>query len=193
MNRFLALLVAAALIGGCRDHHETAPADVTPPAAPRGLRSVTGDHEVFLSWLQNTERDVAGYRIYIADCGEPDCLYDPVGETSATYFTVSQLANGQKRYFAVLAYDKAGNKSDLSYDTVFDTPRPEGFGLQLASYYTDSLLAGYDFSGYTVLAYNDLSTDVFFAGRNGSYLMFAPYSDTEIQDAGYATTLDAVD
>jgi hypothetical protein len=192
MNRCVAVLLISALVTGCHDR-STSPTDLVPPAAPRGLRSITGDHEVFLSWLANTEGDVAGYRVYVSDCGDPDCRYDRVGQTRGTSFTVTQLPNGQTSYFAVLAYDEAGNQSELSYDNIFDTPRPEGFGLELANYYADSLRSGYDFSTNSVENYSSSNADIFFAARNGEYLMYAPWPDTEIQDAGYATTLDAVD
>jgi hypothetical protein len=198
MHRVFALLLAATLAAGCHDHDTTAPRDIVPPAAPRGLRSVTGDQEVFLSWLANTEGDVVGYRIYVAPCAAGDnCPYDRVGETAGTTFSVRQLANGQTRYFAVSAYDAAGNESALSYDTVFDTPRPEGYDLVLANYLVDSLRAGYDFSeyasGHAVCNYSSSNTDVYFGASGGMFVMFAPYTDTDIQDAGYARTLDAVD
>ena len=63
--RWFILIAALAGLSGCRDE-VSAPRDLTPPAAPRGLRSVTGDQKVYLSWFANTERDVAGYRIYEA-------------------------------------------------------------------------------------------------------------------------------
>ena len=200
MRTFMALVIGAALIGGCHDPSVVGPGD-SPPAAPRGVRSVTGDHEVFLSWLPNTESDVVGYSIYVGDCpGGPGCLYDPIGSTRAAAtpperesFVVTSLANGQLRYYAVSAVDRAGNESELSYDVVFDTPRPEGVDLQLSNALTDTLHAGYDFSAYAVVPYHDPDVDIFYGSSDGQSLMLAPFLDTEIQDAGYASTLDAVD
>jgi hypothetical protein len=190
--RFLsALVVTAALLSGCNDGTVVAPRDTTPPASPRGLQTVTGDHEVFLSWFGNTEADVAGYRVYDSDCAT--CLYDPIGNSNSTTFRVSSLANGQTRYFAVAAVDYAGNESELSYDTVFDTPRPEGSGLVLSNALTDSVHAGYDFSAYSVRSQHDPNVDIFYGSSGGQTLIVAPFIDTDIQDAGYATTLDAVD
>ena len=194
MRTFMALVIGAALIGGCHDDSVVGPHDTSPPAAPRGVRSVTGDHEVFLSWLPNTEPDVTGYHIYIGDCpGGPGCLYDPIGATRQTSFVVTPLPNGQTRFFAVSAIDRAGNESELSLDVVFDTPRPEGVDLQLSNAVSDTLHAGYDFSAYAIVPYHDPGVDIFYGSSGGQSLMVAPYLDTEIQDVGYASSLDAVD
>jgi len=186
------LLLAATALTGCND--ETAPRDVTPPAAPRGLYTVTGDQTVYLGWYANTEPDVAGYRIYEAPCESgSNCPYDRVGATDATTFALGGLTNGVTRYFAVAAYDRAGNESDLTYETIFDTPRPEGLGAVLASYLTSPLASGWDLSAARVRAFDDPATDMFY-GANGTQLqMFVPDYQTDIQDAGYAGTLDAVD
>ena len=187
---FWVLLSAVALASaGCND--QTAPRDVTPPAAPRGVRSITGDHQVVLSWYGNTEPDVTGYRIYWSTCA--NCPYDYVGQTSTNTFTVTGLTNGVTRFYAVSAVDRAGNASELSYENVFDTPRPAGFGAQLGNYLNDTAGAGWDFSATIALDAGAPATDMFY-GHNGSVAqMFVPDFGTDIQDAGYAQTLDAVD
>ena len=190
MRTILGLVLGTLLIAGCRDD-TVAPRPA--PAAPRGLHSVTGDHEVFLSWLSNTERNITGYRVYVGDCGGTTCPYDPIGATTSTSFTATGLTDGQTRYFAVSAVNADGRESDLSYDVIFDTPRPEGTGLTLTNYLSDSLHAGYDFSDYTVRSYTSTLTDIFYGTSGSTALMIAPFSDTEIQDAGYATSLDGVD
>lgn len=187
-------LASVTLLSGCNDDHVVAPRDQSPPAAPRGLYSVTGDNQATLRWLANTERDVAGYRIYMSECATgASCPYDRVGSTTGTSFVVAGLANGLTRYFAVAAVDDAGNESDLTYETVFDTPRPAGFGRALSNFVSAPASAGYDFSAYTVRDFEHASTDVFY-GYNGSVAqMFAADASTDIQDAGYASSLDAVD
>jgi hypothetical protein len=191
MLRFFALAGALAL-AGCDDG--TSPRDLTPPAGPRGVVSVTGDGEVFLSWLENTEADVAGYRIYEGPCDTgPDCPYLPIGSTTGLHFTISGLTNGVTRFYAVAAYDYAGNESKLSKQTIFDTPRPEGFGDRLVNYLQTPTSAGWDFSAQRVRAWDDPATDMFY-GYNGTvYEMFVPDLATDIQDAGFASSLDAVD
>lgn len=189
----LPLALLALTLAGCDDDH-VSPRDVTPPAAPRGVYSVTGDHQVTLHWLANTEGDVAGYRIYQANCASgSNCPYNRVGTTTSTSFVLGGLANGTTQYFAVAAVDDYGNESDLSYETIFDTPRPAGFGATLANFVNGTTGAGWDFSAAISRSSNDVATDVFF-GDNGSVAqMFTRDVNTDIQDMGFASTLDAID
>ena len=201
MHKAIPILLALAALGvsGC-DDTTTSPHDVTPPAAPRGLAHVTGDTQVRLSWLANTESDVSGYRIYEAPCSSgPDCPYDRIGVTSATQFVVTGLSNGVTRYFAVSAVDHAGNESPLSLEDAFDTPRPEGHG-SIGNFVNGTAGSGWDFSAATARDSNDPATDMYFGFNGGVFQMFATNAtpntsepNTEIQDMGYATTLDAVD
>ena len=191
LRRCLLAMSAVATLSGCDE--STAPRDVHPPAAPRGLRSVTGDGEARLSWLENTESDVAGYRVYMSPCASgPNCPYDRVGATTGTVFVVP-LANGQTRFFAVSAYDRAGNESELSREDVFDTPRPAGFGLALSDYTASPATSGYDFSAYSVASWNSPNVDIYFGYDGAIHRMFAAYTDTDLQDAGYTSSLDDVD
>ena len=187
------LIAIVLLAAGCRD--DSGPVrDVYPPAAPRGVYTVTGDGTVTVRWLANTESDVVGYRIYEAPCAAGGgCPYDRVGATVGTSFNVIGLANGETRYYAVAAYDVAGNESDLSAETLFDTPRPEGFGRILNNYLDSATGSGYDFSAFAARNWDDPLTDMFFGHNSGIYQMFVPDLQTDIQDAGYASSLDAVD
>jgi hypothetical protein len=185
-------LAGALLLTGCND--TTSPRDLRSPAAPRGVASVTGDHEVFLTWLENTEADLVGYHVYEGSCARGvDCPYERVGSTTGSEFIVRGLVNGSTRFFAVSAYDRSGNESPLSYQDVFDTPRPEGFGLRLDNYLESPAISGYDFSAYSVVAFDHAEADVYFGSQNGMNLMITPFQDTDIQDAGFAASLDAVD
>jgi hypothetical protein len=186
------LLVVAALgLAGCND--TTAPRDVTPPAAPRGLFSVTGDGQVALAWFANTEGDVTGYRLYQSPCNSgPDCPYDRVGSTSGTQFVLPGLVNGVTRFYAISAVDQAGNESALSHEDVFDTPRPAGSGT-LNNFVNRLAGAAWDFSAFSAKSASDATADMFFGYDGRVYQMFTPDSLTDIQDAGYATSLDAVD
>ena len=197
MNRIrFALAALVIVLSGCRD--ETAPRDLTPPAAPRGLFSTTGDGRVTLDWLGNTESDLAGYKVYTSPCANgPSCPYDFAMATTNPSAVITGLVNGTTRYFAVAAYDRAGNESDLSYEDVFDTPRPAGFALMLGEATAEPTIAGWDFSAFGSQAFrvpfDGPDTDVFHGVVGTVHYMYAPYVDTDIQDAGYALSLDAVD
>jgi hypothetical protein len=193
-RRALVLLATAIAIGGCNDDNSVRVVDSTPPAAPRGFYSVTGDHTIYLHWLPNTESDVAGYQIRIADCASGQaCPYTLIATTAGTSFTVTNLPNGVRKYYAIEAFDLAGNISDLTYEEVQDTPRPEGFAQVLANYLETPATSGWDFSAFSVRASDDPATDMFFGDNGSATLMFVPDLATDIQDAGYTTTLDDID
>ncbi len=68
-----------------------------------------------LTWNPNTESDLAGYKVYVGTRpGQYDVSGSPyvLGKTAA--YTVANLPAGQTYYFAVSAYDSAGNESALS-------------------------------------------------------------------------------
>ena len=209
MNRLLLpLLALGILLGGC---HDKTTAPVVPPAAPRGLFSVTGDGQVTLVWLANTETDVTGYRIYRADCGEPDCIYTRIAAIPATTgseyveYVVTGLRNGETHFYAVAAVNRAGAEGDLSYNNVFDTPRPAGTGQTLNNFMVYSQNVGYDFSAASRTNGIAAPADIFFgyyedAAGIAYHQIFTAYDDTtystfstDIQDAGYVTSLDRVD
>jgi hypothetical protein len=186
-----ALLAVAS--AGCKD--DTRPS--TPPAAPRGLYSVTGDHQVTLHWMLNTESDVSGYRVYQASCSDGgNCPYDRVGSVGAgtSSFVVTGLTNGQTRFFAVAAYNHENREGDLSYQTVYDTPRPAGTGAQIHNFRGGQTAAvGWEFASATARSLSDTLADIIYSDTLGIAEMYAADVNTDIQDAGYATSLDYVD
>ena len=181
-------LAACALIAlaGC-DSHDTVvapPQDTVPPAAPQALYSVTGDGKVTLNWVKNTEPDLAGYRVYMGPAYVGP--YNPITTTGTTTFVIGGLTNGTTSYFAVAAYDAAGNESDLSVENVYDTPRPAGTHVTLAPQANEpDAASGYDFAAHTVRLSADPATDVYFIVSGGTRLMVVKDAVTDIQDAGY--------
>lgn len=200
---FAPLVLLGLVLAGCSDDTTTRPR--VPPAAPRGLFSVTGDGRATLVWLANTESDVTGYRIYQAPCASgSSCPYELIGTVSApadeeyVQYVVTGLANGETAFFAVSAVDRDGLESELSWNDVFDTPRPAGSGLVLRNAFAELYDVGYDFSAFSRTDSPDPPTDIFYGYRVDStgYVyqqVFVPDYGTNIQDAGYATSLDAVD
>jgi hypothetical protein len=202
MRRLIALTAVLPLLVGCHDD-PVAPRDVTPPAAPRSLYSVTDDGQVRLYWVANTEADLAGYRIYSSSCARgPSCPYGflQAAPNSATSATIS-LANGVTRYFAITAVDFAGNESllsgDVSLEDVYDTPRPAGINAQLGDWNVEPSISAWDFSAHdtpgAVVPWDSPNADMVFGFSSGTPFLYAAYTDVEIQDAGYSSTLDAVD
>lgn len=199
---WLISLYLLGLVVGC-DDEACDPADLSPPAAPRGLTTITGDGEVVVLWYPNEEWDLEGYRIYRND--RPSGDYQRiawVGASRPAEYVDRAVRNGDTYYYAVSAVDFAGNESDLSPDAAYDTPRPEGRDLVLKSYDADRDRCALDFSMYRsgmVTDYGDLDADIayVFDEDSGAYMYglqdppdTGPY--TELQDAGYHERFDAV-
>jgi hypothetical protein len=179
----LSLLIVVAL-GGCKDAIFFP--DLTPPAPPQGIATATGDNLVEIFWTRNTEPDLYGYKIYVSSSYTGK--YEYIGMSRTPYFLDADATNGHTYYYAVTAYDDAGNESELSTDVAYDTPRPEGIDVHLANYRSVPSLAGYDFSTYSVGPYDDQYTDVYFETFNGvTYLNV--WEDSDIQDMGYTRSI----
>lgn len=180
-------LILVLVLAGCEN--QTGYIDVIPPAPPQGITTVTGDQNVELHWVPNTEPDLAGYNVYVSDryAGR----YDAVGTSRIPEFAHFGVANGVTYYYAVTAFDLDGNESELSHDVVYDTPRPEGHGVVLRDYRLYPTQSGYDFSTYSVGPYDDYFTDVFFEYSVGVAFMNV-WEDTDIQDMGYTRSFDEI-
>lgn len=125
-------ILAAAIIAGmffftgCDEHDryiDTVSYDYTPPAIPTGVQTSNGDENVYISWLSNSEKDLAGYNVYYST--SYDGRYTLLGSTDRTYFYDNNLTNGNKYYYAVTAYDYDNNESELSREDVYGIGRPQ--------------------------------------------------------------------
>lgn len=183
------------LIYGCSVEREEV-VDDTPPAAPRGVYSITGDRQVTVKWYPNQEEDLEGYIIYRSLKKYED--YVKIGEVSseATSFIDRDVKNGITYYYAVSAYDHSGNESELSPDIVDDTPRPEGRNVKLYDYIISPDRSGFSFSNPEngPKSYDEPSTDIYFGVDTEVNVPYI-YSDTgvKMQDLGYTDSLDDVD
>ncbi len=175
----LLLLSAAILYYGC-DMHDFHDFDDEPPSPPTNIYTVTGDNRVDIMWDENPERDIAGYNVYFS---WDDYKYELLGSTENNYYIDYGAENGETYYYAVTAYDYNGNESDLSEDLAYDTPRPEGFNQTVFNYLQFPNNSGYDFSSYSVIAYDSLDTDFFFENYNGTFYLDV-WRDSDIQDMG---------
>jgi hypothetical protein len=195
------LLAAAVFIGGCDEDTDTSPVGVEDiaPAVPTGVYSITGDAMVTVVWNDIDESDLMLYRIYrhddsIADPNEYHFIgevawdenYDPASLTH--WFDDYDVQNGRTYLYAVLSVDAGGNESNLSYEDVFDTPRPEGYDVWL----NDSRgpqwpQSGFDFSDLQSIPipWNDSDTDIYVEyDDDGIPWIVASNDDVQLQDYG---------
>lgn len=83
--------------------------------------------EATLAWNPNTESDVEGYGVYFSqdDPGPPYSLFgfvtlSELSDPDNPTFAVTGLETGARYYFAVTAYDTAGNESAFSSSVCAD-------------------------------------------------------------------------
>lgn len=106
------------------------------PEPPPGPGPDTLQKRVTLTWNRNQEPDIAGYKVYF---GPASRAYDSVVAVNDTSYT--KWFGVGTHYFAVTAYDLAGNESNYS-DEVFATiaappqdktppGRPSGVGIRV--------------------------------------------------------------
>ena len=68
-----------------------------------------------LTWSANVEPDLAGYKIYIGtNSGTYSFPGSPFLAGKVTSYTIANLPKPQTYFFALSAYDSAGNESGLS-------------------------------------------------------------------------------
>jgi len=169
--------------------------DDTPPDAPQGVYSVTGDRAVYVYWLESPENDLSHYWVWRGE----EALEGPYARWQKVYdnyFVDRSVTNGKTYYYAVTAVDIHGNESDdLSREDVFDTPRPEGSGVVLRDFHTHPEVSGFDFRDARVKHADNILTDIIFEydPEFDGFFILATYSDdsqTDIQDYGYTESLD---
>jgi hypothetical protein len=84
-----------------------------PPSSPPPASPSTAN--VTLTWSANVESDLAGYKIYVGtNSGTYSFPGSPFVTGKVTSYSISNLPKGQTYYFALSAYDSAGNESGLS-------------------------------------------------------------------------------
>lgn len=164
--------------------------DLNAPFPPAGIISISLDNAVELKWIENPEPDLAGYNVYVSS--RYDGKYELIGSSRTASFVDRGAANGSTYYYAVTAYDHSGNESELSTDVVYDTPRPEGRNVTLRNRLVDPMLAGYDFSRYSILHYDTDETDLFFEITQDGVPYLVVWDDSDIQDMGYTENLDEI-
>ncbi len=200
----VALLAMASMLPflvGCEDDDPVAVYPVAP-AVPTGVFSVTGDKVVTVYWNDIYADNVLGYDVYRHDGNTPETgPYNYLGtvgwdenydsESLLHWFDDFDVVNGLTYYYAVLSYDEYGTESELSFETVMDTPRPDGYGVVL--YEKDSRdpdRSGIDFYNLTtllggiVLPYDHPETDAYIEFSGGIPYVVAAGDGVLLQDYG---------
>lgn len=131
MHRILMLLAAVALLAltanGCSDSASTTSApdeDLTPPTAPVNLSvSVKGDL-VTVAWRENSELDLASYRVYRTVNTQDMALAS--SSDQARYVDTIEQSGLFNLSYRVTAIDESGNESALSavVEVTVDTSEP---------------------------------------------------------------------
>ncbi len=195
---FICLVLLTGCDGGSEPHGVAV--DSTPPAAPLGFRSITGDNCVILSWYSNSEPDLDAYNIYYSF---DDINFYLTATTADTNYVDMDVRNGNTYFYAVTAFDIYGNESPLSKWSVFDTPRPTGYDVQLINNLSDPSRSAFSFQLATsyasgVTASSDPKTDFYFQISEGSGTRYlyggnTQLRDTWIIDTGTTASLSDVD
>lgn len=194
----ISLSLAIILIGCDNDTEyitEYVYVDDGPPPVPQGVYSITGDEEVLLYWLpiDDVAADFDIYIVYRSDV-DPDTGYWEIGQTTNEFFIDDEVANGHTYYYAISSVDVDGYVSDLSYEYVFDTPRPEGANQSVFDFNAYPQYAGWDLSAVQTVAYDSPLSDFFLEYYLDHDVFYINVSDiyTDIQDMGYTEDLDEI-
>ena len=186
-------LVAAAFIG-CTDETTKYIEIDNPPAIPQNVRTVTGNDTVFIYWLPVQDKDLDYYRVWWS---QDDSIYHFMAATDEEMYIDTDVDNGTTYYYAVSAVDSGGHESEPSYQfqAVYDTPRPEGTGLYLIDANEQPSEAGYDFSQYAIVAYDDAEADIYvdYDINLEAFFINAGKDMTDIQDMGYTSKFSEID
>ena len=169
-----------------------------PPSAPRSVYSINLDGTVQICWWANLEGDVEGYAVYRGEDFYGDYAYigTVIDDGVSLEFCFEDLDTeyGTQFYYAVTAYDEGGLESDLSYEEVTGTPRPEG-ALSLEDYAAHPMSSGYDLSSLSnaVQRWDYPTTDIYYAGSPEiGVLMTDRIGYVDLQDYGYVGDFDAI-
>jgi hypothetical protein len=161
------------------------------PAAPQGVYSITGDGAVYLYWLELRESDLDHYRVY-RSLNDDEYYFLGSCPAGREEYVDLEVANGITYYYAVTAVDRGGNESELSRETVFDTPRPEGRNLLLADFNRFPLDAGFDFSSRSVVSWSSINADIYVEKVDDVFFINVANDETDIQDMGFTDSFDEI-
>src|SRR5690606_10276420 len=111
--------------------------DTVPPSAPSGLTAVSGGTDrIILDWADNTESDLAKYRVYSGStAGFAIGTASLVAEVANSAYTHSGLAPGVRRYYKVTAVDTSNNESPPSTEVSAATDEAAAYLVRVEARY----------------------------------------------------------
>ncbi|MDH3892000.1 MAG: hypothetical protein OEV49_13045 [candidate division Zixibacteria bacterium] len=195
-------LIATVLTTGCSDDEVIAVYDPVPQP-PQNVFTVTGDVSVSVFWTAPYEGDITFYGIYRS--AQEFTGYDVIATISAepnpdrdlVYYDPgyidTDVTNGETYFYAVTSIDRAGHESELSAESAFDTPRPDG-EMTLYDDAIDSDRSGFDFSTGTRVASENPEADVYLDRdlNNVFYINSTDANNVLVQAAGFHSSFDGV-
>ncbi|MFH1687202.1 MAG: hypothetical protein ABIE70_06725 [bacterium] len=182
------------LMIGCSDENETTTVNDPAPQPPQGVYTVTGDDSVFVYWNGPYERDIKEFIVWRSF--EEFDNYLEIGRRTAKNnpnldliyyepgFIDTQVDNGTTYFYAVSSVDKRGQVSELSAETVFDTPRPDGTAT-LYDVAVNQSLSAFDFSEHQVLDAGESIADVFVDRVEGVFYINIANDFVDLQSMGF--------
>ncbi len=88
------------------------PDSLRPPSKPMNIRTQAWDDTVQIEWDENSDLDLAGYRLYRGKSADSLSLLSDVG--TAIAYLDTNVTNDSTYYYAVTAYDIENNESVYS-------------------------------------------------------------------------------
>ena len=196
-------LLAALTVFGCEEKTKYITREDTPET-PLGVYTITGDRQVEVVWQANNDGGLTeGYGIYRFSHVEGDQdVYTRIGTKSDDgigyedgvrmgHYVDDGLSNGTTYKYAVAAYNAFG-ESDLSYEYIEDTPRPQGTDIAL-DFRQFPNSGGFDLSRARVVA-ADEDADVWFEYDPDldAFFIWAANAGTDIQPWGWADDISNI-
>ena len=83
----------------------------TPPLAPAGFSAEAGDSRILLTWLPNTEVDLAGYNLYRSNISGSGHVQTNVGLITAESYLDMDVVNGLTVHYYLTAVNASGQES----------------------------------------------------------------------------------
>ena len=197
----LALVLMSLMVAGCSDDEVIAVYD-PPPQPPQGVYTITGNDTVFVNWAAPYEGDLTFFGVYRSD--QEFTGYTRIALIEADPnpnldlldygYKDGNVTNGTTYFYAITSIDRAGQESELSAESVFDTPRPDG-EMTLYDDAVDSDRAGFDFSTGTRVESENPTADVYL-DRDFSTGVFHINStntiNVRVQAAGFHSSFDGI-